>query len=37
MEIFDLRSALTKPNGNGIVGPDALIRPLVDEFLVFRL
>jgi hypothetical protein len=28
---------LTKPNGNGIVGPNALIRPLVDEYPNFEL
>jgi len=32
-----LGTALSKPNGDGIVGPDALIRPLGDEFPAFRL
>ena len=30
-------TALTKPKWKWIVGPDALLRPLVDEFPVFRL
>jgi|SRR5271165_2410412 len=30
-------AALTNPNENAIVGPNALIRPLGDEFPAFRL